>query len=79
MLTSDPQISATLPGSAAPKMLDVWLFVHVVILAITFSSVLLLSRLYASATLNNEKYQVVKGTMEVNSYAELKAKWRKTV
>ncbi|KAF2347728.1 Low-density lipoprotein (LDL) receptor class A repeat [Trinorchestia longiramus] len=42
------QISSTLPVSADPKMIDVWMFVHVLLLALVFFAILVLQKLHCS-------------------------------
>ncbi|XP_018010642.2 uncharacterized protein LOC108668028 [Hyalella azteca] len=41
------QISSTLPVSADPKIIDVWMFVHVLMLAVVFFSLLALDKIHA--------------------------------
>lgn len=52
------QISSGLPDSAAPKMIDVWMFFHVFILAEVFISVIVINRIYERISKEYEKDEV---------------------
>ncbi|XP_018010641.1 glycine receptor subunit alpha-3-like [Hyalella azteca] len=49
------QISSTLPVSADPKMIDVWMFVHVLMLAVVFFSLLALDKIHVGTLQDNEE------------------------
>ena len=41
------QISSTLPTSASPKMIDVWLFLHVALLALSFVAIIITHKIHS--------------------------------